>query len=200
LGTGLCTLQTLSRAFPPNSPEAFFGNRFGTVGFDATPRWNLSTMKNLELKFPPVVWVLGCAMCMWACKVWLPDFDFDLRQAQALGGLVASMGLSISVSGVLTFRKARTTVNPMHPGRANSLVRSGPYRFTRNPMYLGMFFVLSGWFLFLHNLAALVFLGVYVAVITEFQIRPEERFMAELFGEQYEEYKREVPRWLGATG
>ena len=64
-------------------------------------------------------------------------------------------------------------------------------------MYLGMFLFLVGWLLYLHNLAALAFLGIYVTVMTEFQIRPEERFMAEMFGEEYEEYKREVSRWFG---
>ena len=156
-----------------------------------------STLRNLELKIPPVLWVLGCAICMWACAVWLPSFTFALPQASLLGGLLAFIGLCIAISGVLAFRKASTTVDPTRPEKANDLVVTGPYRFTRNPMYVGMLFVLSGWFLFLHNLAALVFLGVYFALITELQIRPEERAMGELFGERYQEYKREVPRWFG---
>lgn len=153
-------------------------------------------MKSLELKIPPLVWVIGCAICMWACAVWLPAFEFALPHTKTLGGLLAALGLSIALSGILTFRKAQTTVNPLHPENAGSLVRSGPYRFTRNPMYLGMLFVLCGWFVFLHNLAAVVFIGVYVTVLTAFQIQPEERVLTELFGDEYRDYMRDVPRWF----
>lgn len=154
-------------------------------------------LKSLELKIPPLVWVVGCAICMWACAQWLPAFNFNLEHASGLGVLLAALGLAIAVSGILTFRKARTTVNPMRPEQAGSLVTGGPYRFTRNPMYLGMLLVLGGWFLHLHNLAALVFLPLYVTLLTTFQILPEERAMERLFGSEYADYKAAVSRWFG---
>jgi protein-S-isoprenylcysteine O-methyltransferase Ste14 len=76
------------------------------------------------------------------------------------------------------------------------LVKSGPYQFTRNPMYVGMLLVLFGWFLFLHNLCGFVFVVLYLVILTELQIKPEERLLEQLFGQQYQDYKKSVPRWI----
>lgn len=156
-------------------------------------------MKSLELKIPPLVWVLSFAVCIWLCSDWFPSFRFTFAGAKFLGLLVAFLGLGLAVSGILVFQKAQTTVNPLRPGDAAALVRGGPYRFTRNPMYLGMLFVLFGWSLALQNACGFVFLPIYVLILTELQIRPEEKFLVELFGQEYNDYRCEVPRWLGLT-
>lgn len=133
---------------------------------------------------------------MWACAIWLPRFTVDWAFAPTLARGLVLAGFGVALSGVLSFRRHRTTVNPMNPERASSLVRLGIYRYTRNPMYLGMLLLLGGWFFHLQNLAAGVFPPFYVAVLTELQIRPEERALTELFGEEYEGYLRATPRWL----
>lgn len=73
---------------------------------------------------------------------------------------------------------------------------AGPYRFTRNPMYLGMVLILLAWCLWLGNAAALLALAAFVGYITRFQIVPEERALAGRFGAAYEDYRRRVRRWV----
>jgi protein-S-isoprenylcysteine O-methyltransferase Ste14 len=102
----------------------------------------------------------------------------------------------VAVAGVLEFRRARTTVNPTTPQAATSMVRSGIYRHTRNPMYLGMLLVLAGWAVWLASLAAVAVLPVFVLYLNRLQIEPEERALASRFGADFEEYRRSVRRWL----
>lgn len=154
-------------------------------------------MKSLELKIPPLVWTAALALCIWACSVWLPEFQFTLPGARLLGVLFAALGVGTAFSGIWSFRQAQTTANPMSPGDASALVKSGPYRITRNPMYVGMLLVLFGWFLLLHNACSFVFVILYVPILTELQIKPEERLLEQLFGQPYHDYKKSVPRWIG---
>jgi len=75
-------------------------------------------------------------------------------------------------------------------------VRSGLYRVSRNPMYLGMLISLSGWVLWVNSLTAFLLLPLFVFYITRFQIVPEERILLEKFGDDFAQYMREVRRWL----
>ena len=112
-----------------------------------------------------------------------------------VAALVAA-GLAFSLLGIMAFRASRTTVNPLNPERASALVTGGVYRITRNPMYVGMAFVLLAWAV---NLASVLpFLGVVVFVlyITRLQIVPEERVLKDLFGDAYSRYAARVRRWL----
>jgi len=102
----------------------------------------------------------------------------------------------VAVAGVLEFRRARTTVNPTTPQAATSMVRSGIYRHTRNPMYLGMLLVLAAWAAWLANPAALAVLPAFFLYMNRFQIEPEERILAGLFAGEFDAYRRSVRRWL----
>jgi len=119
---------------------------------------------------------------------------FGVRVGVALALLV--IGQSISISGMVAFRRAKTTMNPIKPGAASSLVSSGVYRFTRNPMYLGLSVSLLGWAMFLSNPLALLGVPLFVLYINRFQINPEERVLSSLFGAEYTAYKEKVRRWL----
>ena len=105
------------------------------------------------------------------------------------------MGFITGVSGVVTFRNAKTTVNPLKP-HASSLVTWGVYAISRNPMYLGGLIMLLGWAVFLSNPLAFLFLPVYVLYLNRFQIAPEERVLMSLFGETYAAYQVRARRWL----
>lgn len=109
---------------------------------------------------------------------------------------IALAGAAVSLSGAMAFRRMKTTVNPFRPERASSLVTSGVYRMTRNPMYVGLLLVLVGWAVLLANLWSALGPVVFVAYITRFQIKPEERALSSLFGEEYASYKSRVRRWL----
>ena len=121
----------------------------------------------------------------------------DLITPRLLSAIVlACIGLSISIAGMLAFRRAKTTVNPVKASLASSLVVQGVYRYTRNPMYVGLLLTLLAWAVFLANPLAVLWVVVYVLYITRFQIIPEERVLASLFGAEYEAYKGRVRRWV----
>jgi protein-S-isoprenylcysteine O-methyltransferase Ste14 len=153
-------------------------------------------MNALELKIPPPLVALFVAILMWLTPTFAgsPSIPLGLRRGVALALLC--LGLSIAVSGVVAFRQARTTVNPIRASSASALVSSGIYRFTRNPMYLGLLLELIAWTMFLSNPLALLLLPVYVLYINRFQIIPEERVLTSLFGTEYSAYKKSVRRWL----
>jgi protein-S-isoprenylcysteine O-methyltransferase Ste14 len=153
-------------------------------------------MNSLELKIPPPFVALALGLLMWlASSVAQPiEVPFALRLGIAL--VLLAVGQSISISGMVAFRRAKTTMNPIKASAASSLVSSGVYRFTRNPMYLGLLITLLAWAVFLSNPLALLFLPLYVLYINRYQIGPEERVLASLFGAEYAAYKKKVRRWL----
>jgi protein-S-isoprenylcysteine O-methyltransferase Ste14 len=106
------------------------------------------------------------------------------------------VGLVFSVAGVASFRLARTTINPTKPEAASSLVTSGIYRITRNPMYVGASFGLISWAVFLSSVWALLGVLAFVLYIGRFQIAAEERALSKLFGNEYTAYQARVRRWL----
>jgi protein-S-isoprenylcysteine O-methyltransferase Ste14 len=110
--------------------------------------------------------------------------------------LLLAAGILVAVAGVLEFRRARTTVNPTTPQASSSMVCSGIYSRTRNPMYLGMLLMLAAWAAWLANPAALVVLPAFLLYLNRFQIEPEERILARLFAGEFDAYRRSVRRWL----
>ncbi len=153
-------------------------------------------MQALELKIPPLLLAPLLAVAMWglaSCEPHLAMPDI-LRWSSAL--LVFLAGGSFIALGALAFRKFKTTFDPMRPDKASSFVTSGVYRVTRNPMYLGMALMLVAWAVFLA--APWSFAGpvLWVFYMNRFQIEPEERILAGLFGEEYSRYRASVRRWL----
>ena len=153
-----------------------------------------------EGRVPPPVIDAACAALMWVLARTLPG-----AQLWPMGGsmvvtiaalALAAVGGALALAGVAAFRRARTTVNPMAPERARALVTGGVYRFTRNPMYLGMLWVLAGWAVWLGNAAAWLGLPLSMALLTGLQIAPEERVLRARFGAEFERYAARVRRWL----
>jgi protein-S-isoprenylcysteine O-methyltransferase Ste14 len=109
---------------------------------------------------------------------------------------LALVGVAFDALGLMAFRRAKTTINPMQPQSTSSMVDSGVYRATRNPMYVGLVFVLCGWAVFLWSWWALPGPFAFAAYIGRFQIAPEEKALSILFGAEYLAYKARVRRWL----
>jgi protein-S-isoprenylcysteine O-methyltransferase Ste14 len=114
------------------------------------------------------------------------------------GSTLAGVSVGFLAFANERFHRHRTTVNPIDPGRASTLVTEGVFGLTRNPMYVGMAGLLAahavargGW------LTPLPVVG-FVAAIDRSQIPAEERALAGLFGDAYDTYRRRVPRWIGA--
>jgi protein-S-isoprenylcysteine O-methyltransferase Ste14 len=145
---------------------------------------------------PPVAAALCVALPMWLVARFSPQLVLDLPGRAAAALLLAVAGAAVALAGVAEFRRARTTVDPLRPERASALVSSGVFRWTRNPMYLGLALALLGWAAHLaHPLAAL---GVpaFVTWMTRVQIPREERALEERFGEEFARYRTRVRRWL----
>jgi protein-S-isoprenylcysteine O-methyltransferase Ste14 len=159
------------------------------INFIKTP------MKSLELKVPPLAQLAIAVLCLWAIGALFPTYvlTFPYRVESAI--LMGILGAIIAVTGVISFRLHKTTVNPLTPEKSIAVVRTGIYRISRNPMYLGM--LLSGCALLLANwIACVVVLPLFAWYMTTFQIIPEERSMIAKFGEEYQAYLHSVSRWL----
>ncbi len=155
-------------------------------------------MSALELKIPPPLVAAAVAGCMYAATALLPAPVLALPPGVRVGMALAlaAVGAGFDVAGLLAFRKARTTVNPLTPHRSVAVVSTGVYRFTRNPMYLGLALILLGLAVYLASPWALPGPLVFAAYITRFQIVPEERALQALFGAAYTAYRAQVRRWL----
>jgi protein-S-isoprenylcysteine O-methyltransferase Ste14 len=153
-------------------------------------------MRYLELKIPPLIVLSIAALLMWAIARTTPHWTLLYPGRRLLAGALLVLGIAIVVMGVLAFRRASTTVDPRSPETTSRIVRSGIYRFTRNPMYLGMLIVLIAWLALLANVGAAVVVGLFAVYITRWQIVPEERALEEKFGAEYEAYRSSVRRWL----
>ena len=153
-------------------------------------------MNALELKLPPPVVALALALAMWAVSRLTLTFEVAAPLRIVVAVAIALVGGVFSAAGITAFRRAKTTVNPMKPETSSSLVTTGIYRVTRNPMYVGLLFVLVGWAAFLCAPWTLAGPVVFVAYMTRFQIAPEERVLMSAFGDVYARYKARVRRWL----
>lgn len=154
-------------------------------------------MRFLELRIPPPLVGLIVAGAMWVIAESLPpiaSLPASLRLPAAI--ILALVGVAIALSGVVSFRRAQTTVNPLKPESSTSLVCTGIFRITRNAMYLGMLAVLLAWAAYLPSVVALVGPAAFSLYITRFQIVPEERALQSLFGDAFAKYTRKVRRWI----
>jgi protein-S-isoprenylcysteine O-methyltransferase Ste14 len=122
---------------------------------------------------------------------WPPD---PAVREMALGGALAVLGAMLTLSGAGMFRRAKTNIVPFSDPSA--LVRTGPFRFTRNPMYLGLVLLSAAPAVGLGELANLFAPALLWAWLHVRFVLPEERFMTQRFGAEYEAYRRGRPRWI----
>jgi protein-S-isoprenylcysteine O-methyltransferase Ste14 len=155
-------------------------------------------MQALALRMPPAALTVLTAFGMWATAEAFPTLDVPLPPLwrAGIGVLLVAVGIGVALAGVGEFRRAATTVNPFSPEASAHLVTGGVYRYSRNPMYLGMLLGLAGWAVALAHLTAPLWLMLYAAYMNRFQIAPEERALAERFGPVFADYRRRVRRWL----
>jgi protein-S-isoprenylcysteine O-methyltransferase Ste14 len=153
-------------------------------------------MKWLELRIPPPLVTLIFGGAMYGAARAFPRLTYEFPGRVFAFIVFAAAGIALSIAGVALFRQQRTTVNPLQPDGASAIVSSGVYSFTRNPMYLGMLLLLIGWGVYLTNAAAAVLLPLFMAYLTRFQIKPEERALLAKFGGPFADYMSRVRRWI----
>lgn len=152
-------------------------------------------MANLELKIPPAVLFLLFVGVIWLLNELLPAAT-EVSVPNWVIRVFLACGVLIALAGVVQFAMRSTSVNPHKPDRASSLVTTGVYRMSRNPMYLGMLIILTGAVLKSGQMAGFITLPLYVLYMNRYQIIPEEKVMTEKFGDAFKTYCKNVRRWI----
>lgn len=133
---------------------------------------------------------------MWWLHQTAPLACTDAKWPIAIGWIYVLLGLAIDVVAILQFRKHKTTINPLKPQNSTALITNGLYRFTRNPMYLGMALLLVGAALIMRCLSPMFMPIVFCLIVTGLQILPEERILTQKFGDDFRQYRHRVRRWF----
>jgi protein-S-isoprenylcysteine O-methyltransferase Ste14 len=142
---------------------------------------------------PPILLLALIAACVGAHVFWFDGFAYSPTRS-VLGTLALIASLALLASCGRLFRKAGTPFRPTSP--ATAIVRDGPYRISRNPMYLGMAGLLAGLGVLLGSPCFGAAVVVFLVVVHFGVVLPEERYLESLHGETYRQYKRQVRRWL----
>jgi protein-S-isoprenylcysteine O-methyltransferase Ste14 len=153
-------------------------------------------MSALELKIPPVLVTVLFALLMWLVSRLTPAIPISPALKITFLLFFTGLGAYVGLAAVASFRKANTTVNPLTPEAISSLVVSGIFKRTRNPMYLALMLALTGWGLYLANLFSLLIAIGFVFYMNRFQIQPEERHLEQIFGIEFNDYKKQVRKWF----
>lgn len=152
---------------------------------------------NANVRFPPPLIYLGfLAVGIWAGRaLGLPGFGIEPGLRNAIGWAVIVIGILVGpVGGAGLFHLQRTAIIPVKP--ATKLVTSGIYRWTRNPMYLGLALLYAGIAILFDSLLALVLLVAVIAIVQSYVISREEAYLERAFGDEYRAYKARVRRWV----
>lgn len=150
----------------------------------------------LEHRIPPPLVCAIAAAGMWAVARATPVIAIDSNVRWAIVAALGLFSLLVAGLGVAAFSRARTTIDPVQIEAASALVTGGIYRWTRNPMYVGLTALLLAWAVYLAAPLALLGPLAFALFIGRFQIIPEERMLRAKFGRAYEEYLGRVRRWL----
>jgi len=145
---------------------------------------------------PPPVYGALSLLTMWWLHHSAPLACTNATWPIVVGWIYVVLGLAIDAVAILQFRKHKTTINPLKPQNSSALITNGLYRFTRNPMYLGMALLLVGAALIMRCLSPMFMPVVFCLVVTGLQILPEERILTQKFGDDFRQYRRRVRRWF----
>ena len=148
----------------------------------------------MEAKIPPPVVTLVFGLSIYFSREIFQAVE--IKYSSYIGILLLVLGLAILISAVRLFRKDKTTVNPLSPEQATKLVTDGIFKYSRNPMYLGMVFILSSMAVFFNLIGGIILIALFFFYITKFQIIPEEKAMSNLFSQDFNKYKQATRRWI----
>lgn len=145
-------------------------------------------------KIPPPIVTLFFGLCIYLSRPYFPEFSFSILNSLSTISFV--LGITVFATAVSSFKRQNTTVNPISIEKASSLVVNGVFKYSRNPMYLGMLFILLGLTFKFNLIGGLFFTSIFMLFITIFQIKPEEVAMEKLFDQEWKDYIKNVRRWL----
>lgn len=142
---------------------------------------------------PPVYFVIALIL-MGALAYYAPVSHLIFVPIRVLGGILFLIGLGISASSAASFKKSGTPIKPFE--KPVKLVTDDLYRFSRNPMYLGMIIMLIGFWIALGTMSPVIVIPVFFIIIQEGFIKYEEGFLEKIFGNEYRDYESKVRRWI----
>ena len=149
---------------------------------------------HIKTKFPPPLVALTFGFLINYTKNIFPKIE--IRNEIIFGYFMIIIGLIIILSAIILFKKYQTTITPLNPSNATKLITNGIYKFSRNPMYLGLLLVLSGISTTLNPIGGFFLIPLFILYLNFFQIIPEENAMVDLFKDEFLEYKKNVRRWI----
>lgn len=151
----------------------------------------------MKIKIPPPLVALIAMLLTFLSRDYLDIFYLHPHLQRTLFLLFLVIGVSVIFLATRQFKISKTTVNPLKPETASSLVTSGIFRRTRNPMYLGLTSLLISFSIYFSSVfGIIIYLPLFISYITIFQIIPEEDAMNKLFSNDYKSYCLKVRRWI----
>lgn len=149
-----------------------------------------------KIRIPPPIWMLICGASALFLNSLYPMSLGRSSERLLIAGVCLLLAAVFLANSLLGFIRNKTTVNPLRPEKATSLVMTGVYRFSRNPMYLGMLLCLCAWGFYLGNILTILGPVLFGVIMNALQISPEEQVLREKFGDAYLDYCSKVRRWL----
>lgn len=153
-------------------------------------------MKRLELLIPPPAVGFTFGVLIVVVATLLPVASFPFRGHVALAIVLVVAGVALPIAGALEMRGRRTTVDPRKPHRSRTLVTTGMFRLSRNPIYLGLASLLMGIALLWVSVPGVLLVFLFCVYMTRFQVLPEERALRAKFGAEFDRYSHRVRRWI----
>ena len=151
-------------------------------------------MMNIKTKFPPPLVALTFGFLINYTKNIFPKIE--IKNGIIFGYFMIISGLIVILSAIILFKKYHTTISPLNPSNATKLITDGIYKFSRNPMYLGLLLVLLGISIILNLIGGFFLIPLFILYLNLFQIIPEENAMVDLFKDEFLDYKKNVRRWI----
>ncbi|WP_319536815.1 isoprenylcysteine carboxylmethyltransferase family protein [uncultured Vibrio sp.] len=153
-------------------------------------------MRKLELRVPPVAVFLLVVLLMYWLKRLTPNFMITVPFVEFVVAILTLLSGFIGIAGLYEFRKLKTTVNPVKPEFATTVVSTGVFAYTRNPMYFALLLLIIALGLWWQHLSVILCGALFISYMNRYQIKPEEHVLERLFGEDYLKYKNRVRRWV----
>ncbi|MDV7104309.1 isoprenylcysteine carboxylmethyltransferase family protein [Vibrio sp. TH_r3] len=153
-------------------------------------------MRALELKVPPVVVFLLCLFVMYWINTISTAWHVYLPMPYIVGAVCFCASGYFGLSGIMEFSKAKTSVHPVNINKTTTVVNSGVYKISRNPMYFGLLLLLFAFAYVQQNMLSFLVCAAFVLYMNRFQIRVEEKHLQQKFGADYLDYKQKVRRWI----
>ena len=148
----------------------------------------------MKTKIPPPILALLMIGLIYLSSLIVVPITFTYQGTFSILGII--IGLACAIPSFRLFARYKTTISPLTPSETTTLVTEGMYRYSRNPMYLGLLLLTFSSTIWFGTWLGLILNIMFIFLINFLQIIPEEEALQEIFGEEYADYKKKVRRWV----